>query len=457
MRVRRGVDEPARKRRRRYTKEEAELVQVVYKRIAEEKEAGKRVSVRNVKKRVSHLTSVSERSVARMYKDPDSFAPAGEAEIRDREYKLTIDMFEAVHKAVIACKTGGCTPSVRRVHALLQEVVDEEGTLVYPYCRDSLWRHMKEMGYSYERSKTYGEYVQEMESVKEQRVAYLRKIREYREEGREIFYQDESWVNANIRSPKEWKHDDMPNTDKVRGGLGKRTILCGIGSARTGWLNGRDSFLMFHGKLKVGSDYHEEMSSTVFLDWMKNKVLPFVPDRSVVVIDRATYHLTRTAETRPPNGETKAQLLQWLRARPTEERVRIRDSSGKDWTRKSDDEILLRAPVGLSLAELKVIVKKFSPEPEYEAKALIDKQERDLKLLLLPTHHPELNPIELQWGRLKAYAMRHNTSFNLPDVEKLVWDEYDRVTVEHWAGCERRAIKTENEYWKGDDFDGTEE
>jgi hypothetical protein len=251
----------------------------------------------------------------------------------------------------------------------------------------SLHNHLKRIGCTKKKSKAYGEYIQERASVALQRSRYLEVFAKYRAEKREIFYQDESWVSANTRTDTQWWHDDMePDTRVVRSGKGgERTTLCGVGSSWSGWLNGRDSFLMYHGKLRMGTDYYEEMNWKVFLDWVEGKVVPYIPNGSVLVIDRASYHLVKTDDTNGPDGDSKSiELLAWLRAKE----IPLVDSFGEDWTSKADAAILKRpnkeGTGGLSRPELQRLAKLNKPEPRYLVQDLLDAEDSDLRLL--PTH-----------------------------------------------------------------------
>lgn len=85
-------------------------------------------------------------------------------------------------------------------------------------------------------------------------------------------------------------------------------IIVGLGS--------EDDFLpisdVFIGNSKL-SDYHHEMNWLHFEEWFR-KVLNTVPDKSVLVIDRASYHMAITDETRNPTTKwRKAELIDWLR------------------------------------------------------------------------------------------------------------------------------------------------
>ena len=78
---------------------------------------------------------------------------------------------------------------------------------------------------------------------------------------------------------------------KVISGKGERCIISHLRSLKTGRFDGFD--LMFRGsKPKKPEDCHTEMDSSVFLDWLKTKVLPKLKQlgkKCVLVLARATY------------------------------------------------------------------------------------------------------------------------------------------------------------------------
>jgi len=436
-----------RRTKRRFCREEAELVCCVSEFFKEEKREGVCIGPQNVTKRQVHVFGFSRGIIEKMCSDPDSFPPAGKPETREREPTYASEIVALIHEIMVDMRTNQDTPTIRTVHARLQATLIN-GRPAYPWTFQTLHNHLQHIGYRQRKSKTYGQYIQERDSVMLQRSRYLQLVAQYRAEGREIFYQGESWVNANTGSETQWWHQDMePDLRVVRSGKGKRTILCGVGSSRCGWLNGRDSFLMFHDKHKVGTDYHEEMNPKVFLDWVRDKVAPYIASHSVLVIDRATYHLVNTADTKLPDSDKKDVLLSWLRAK----QIQPVDSFDKDWTSLPDATILQRAPNGLSTPELKRLVKLNEPEPRYEVHDVLANENRDLQLLILPTHHPELNPIELQWGRMRTHVARHNTTYKLSDVERILLKEYDRIEPRDWAGCEKKAIRWEQKWRESDD------
>ena len=55
------------------------------------------------------------------------------------------------------------------------------------------------------------------------------------------------------------------------------------------------------------------MNGPHFEDWFEKKVLPALPDKSVVVMDNAKYHSRMTEESkRPTTSWRKAEIQDWL-------------------------------------------------------------------------------------------------------------------------------------------------
>lgn len=61
--------------------------------------------------------------------------------------------------------------------------------------------------------------------------------------------------------------------------------------------------LLFTGQKREDPDYHSEMNSIVFCEWLEQTLFPKLQSdgaKRVVVLDRAKYHTILTDETRPP-------------------------------------------------------------------------------------------------------------------------------------------------------------
>ncbi|KAL4126491.1 hypothetical protein QTP88_010713 [Uroleucon formosanum] len=115
-----------------------------------------------------------------------------------------------------------------------------------------------------------------------------RDIRRYQEEGRPIYYIDETWVNAEDVAIRVWRDTTIESSQAAFSqgistgaanptGKGKRLILCHIGS-KDGFVP--DSLLYFESK-KNTNDYHDEMNGDNFRDWLEG-VLTRLKDIAVI-------------------------------------------------------------------------------------------------------------------------------------------------------------------------------
>lgn len=128
------------------------------------------------------------------------------------------------------------------------------------------------------------------------RRRFIRDIRRYRDEGRTIYFLDETWVNAGECTNKVWVDNTVKSCHDafIKGlttgaknptGKGKRLIVLHIGSSN-GFVEG--GLLCFESK-KNSADYHDEMNGDSFFEWFC-RVLPLLNENAVIVIDNASYH-----------------------------------------------------------------------------------------------------------------------------------------------------------------------
>jgi len=163
-------------------------------------------------------------------------------------------------------------------------------------------------------------------------------------------------------------------------GAGRRVIMIGIGS-KDGFLNATKCFI--GQKNNKNPDYHTEMNGEHFKEWF-GEVLEEIPDKSVVVVDQASYHKMVTEETRNPTTNwRKAAVIEWLVAQ------NVRVPSGFDEFRQ------------MNLPGLRALAKQHRVQLKYVIEEMADKCRKDVKVMWLPVAHCELNPIELIWANVK--------------------------------------------------------
>ncbi|XP_022175604.1 uncharacterized protein LOC111037372 [Myzus persicae] len=299
------------------------------------------------------------------------------------------------------------------------------------FSRTSLFRLLKSMDFVYVKRGRHSALIERMDIIIWRRD-YLRQIKQYREEGRPIYYLDETWVNAGDVNSKVWFDKTvtsarMASSEGLSTGAvnptskGKRLIVCHIGS-QDGFVPG--GLLCFESK-KNTQDYHDEMNGDSFRDWLES-ILPRLEDNAVIVMDNAPYHSVKS-EKFPTTNWRKNQIIEWLQSKG-----QVVDGT-------------------MVIAELLGQVKKI--KPMYNTYVIDEMVKADNKIVLrLPPYHCELNPIELAWAAVKKYVRDNNKTFKLQDVKQLLIEGVDRVGPEMWKNFIGHVVQEEQKAWRLDEM-----
>lgn len=241
-------------------------------------------------------------------------------------------------------------------------------------------RQLNRMGFEYKRNKPKTRSLREKESVRQQRHTYLHQVRQMRHSGYEIIYIDESFLHHHHGQQFSW----FDEGDFLERPSGKGRRWCFIHAISQNRLL-ENCLLSFEGKMSSG-DYHGSFNFEVFHEWFLKQLIPNLPKKSCIVIDRATYHMV-PEERIVPTQMKKIEIQRWL----TEKNI--------FW-----EEHWLKPKL------LDVIEQNIDKTPLVQKEA----QKRGHQLLILPVHHPELNPIELIWALVKnncGKKLRNGMSF----------------------------------------------
>lgn len=180
-----------------------------------------------------------------------------------------------------------------------------------------------------------------------------------------------------------------------------------------------NALLIFPSGRKTG-DYHDDMNYDNFRKWVTNKLIPNLPENSVLVLDNASYH--NVTSTKHPTSQTrKSDMIRWLNQRG----IHYQD----DFTKP----------------ELYKLIKMNKPtNTNYSIDAIL--AEKGHTALRLPPYHPELNPIEKIWGIVKNRVASRNVSFKLCDVQELAIQEFAKITPDDWSSVCKHVENIESEY-----------
>jgi hypothetical protein len=110
-------------------------------------------------------------------------------------------------------------------------------------------------------------------------------MKRFQEEGKEIFYVNESWIDSNITFSKRWQGETEFGIQKNYN-AGNRLILLHAGG-ENGFL--QNAMLVYKAGAATG-DYHGQMNGTNFEKWVHEMLAPNLPGASVIILDNAPYH-----------------------------------------------------------------------------------------------------------------------------------------------------------------------
>ncbi|KAM7308216.1 uncharacterized protein ISCGN_011850 [Ixodes scapularis] len=257
---------------------------------------------------------------------------------------------------------------------------------------------------------------------------YLRDITRHRQEGRQIFYLDETWVTAGHTASTVWVDSTVTSSHdafmrglttglKQPSGKGQRLIVTHIGS-EDGFVPG--CLDVFRDK-KTG-DYHDEMDGPRFEKWFDD-VLQKLPTGSVIVMDNAPYH-SRRLEAVPTTSSRKELIQGWL------------TSKGIAWDAKMLKRRLLEIVSSVKLQYVKYRVDTAA-------------ERAGCTVVRLPPYHCEFNPIELIWAQIKNRVAARNRMFKTGDVERLLKEEAEQVTASNWCNAVRHVVEVEESFKQG--------
>jgi hypothetical protein len=128
------------------------------------------------------------------------------------------------------------------------------------------------------------------------------------------------------------------------------------------------------------------MNHTNYKKWLQ-KLIPNLESKSVILVENACYHNVQL-NRHPTSNTVKSEMLFWL------------DKHGIRY--KSD----------MTKAELYDFIKMHKPQyVTFAIDCLV--AEHGHTLIRLPPYHPDLNPIENNWGNVKTRIAAKNVTFHV--------------------------------------------
>ena len=268
------------------------------------------------------------------------------------------------------------------------------------------------------------QHLKEKDYVVVARQNYLRKMRRNRVSKsnklkRPEVYLDETYVNKNHSNDFVWySSEDGPWIQKPTG-KGERLIILNA-ITKDGWVP--NAKVVFKSTRKTG-DYHGQMNGELFQKWFTDKLLPNLPDKSLIVMDNASYHNILAEYSAPTAICSKEKIRTWLE----DNKIPCKEDCLK--------------------VELIEILKKIAPEPTYAIDVIAQQQGHDI--IRTPPYHPELQPIEICWGVLKNEIAR-NCDFTMDNLYLQLENAFEKVTPQTCQKIIKKIKNVEDVFWEED-------
>lgn len=285
----------------------------------------------------------------------------------------------------------------------------------------TLGRALDRWGFTFGKG-TRSQRLKEKDHIVAARQRYLRRKRANRKgEGviRPEVYLDESYVNKNHSNDLVWYFDDDGPWIQKPTGKGERLIIINA-ITKDGWVP--EAKLTFKSTKKTG-DYHGQMNQEMFTKWFTDKLLPNIPERSLIIMDNASYHNVLSAHSAPT-------------ATCKKEKIRL-------WLEKND----LPLKADCLKVELIEILNKIAPSPTYALDEIA--AEHGHEILRTPPYHPELQPIETCWAVVKNQIAR-TCDFTMANLIAQLEDAFGSVSGKTCSGLIKKVRKVEDRFWEED-------
>lgn len=356
------------------------------------------------------------RIMADYNKDPESI-------VKDIPYRgrpahaINASLQEIVRSYIREANLAGRYVTLETIREYIQEHSPDEFHIA------TLGRTLDRWGFEFGKG-TRTQHLKEKDYVVAARQRYLRKTRINRSLNqagtiRPEVYLDESYINKNHSNDFIWySTEDGPWVQKPTG-QGERLIIMNA-ITKDGWVP--HAKMVFKSNRKTG-DYHGQMNFELFKKWFSEKLLPNIPEHSLIIFDNASYHNVLAECSAPISSSSKESIRTWL----------------------ENNKIPCSADA--LKAELIEALLKMAPEPTYAIDEIAKAQGHEV--VRTPPYHPELQPIEICWGVLKNEIARH-CDFTMKKLLTQLELAFEKVTPHTCSEIIKKVKKIEDKFWSDD-------
>lgn len=252
-----------------------------------------------------YFSGVSEKTVSRITKEATRRKIVTPGKSRPHPKKINLDDFDIcairhkIHEFYTVKKE---LPTINKLRIELRESIDFQGS------NTTLRRILKTMGFRFKRCQSKRKVLMERYDITAWRARYIERMRKNRlVDKRPVVFLDETYIHPTYHAKSCWQSAEEEGLLVSESVGGSRYIIGHAGSEK-GFVD--NALLIFKSQSK-SSDYHDDMNSSNFFKWMSDKVIPNLPENSIVVMDNAPYHCTQINKA-PTMANLKSDMQKWL-------------------------------------------------------------------------------------------------------------------------------------------------
>jgi transposase len=393
------------------------LVVNVYYQCDQERKVANYIETKDAHTRTANYTGIGRRQVVEIvgHYNKTGVVPistmAGNRSVHQTNIPALVE--EHIRELIFSKHLNGEVCTANHVKNLLDRILKRD----VPH--RTICDHLHRMGFNYSRTHKKTRSLRESQHIRQQRHTYIHDIRKFRNSGYKPVYLDESFLHHYHGHQFSWFNNDVGDYLERLGGRGRR--WCFINAMTESGLVPNAS-LIFEAK-KSSGDYHDMFNAKHFQEWWKEKLLPNIPAKCVIIVDRAPYHCV-PEEQIIARSMRKEELQNWL----TSKKISWKTEWLKPKLIETVEDSIDDTPIIQKIAE-----------------------NMGHKFLLLPVHHPELNPIELVWGIVKnecGRLLRNGIKFL--EVREHLVNAFDKITSVTCSKLHEKIREKEDEYWVAD-------
>lgn len=382
-----------------------------------------RFSLNRRRERVSDYAGISSSTVTRIKKEclmagdsklrtPGIHRTCRLSKIAQLDY-LSVHIIRNIISDFYLFKEGEVNSSI--LLETIKEKIDFPGSL------HTLRRLLEDMGFRWKkcRRRRY-QLLIEQPHLTMWRFRYLKSVRKAREENKNIIYVSESWVDNTLTFKKSWYNSDSAST--LENIERSNSLIIFHACKETGFVENVQ--LIF--KPDCLRAYNGNINDETYEKWLTNKLLPNIPQNSVIILDSSPYNSLEQNKI-PSKYATKAAMISWL------------EKNG-----------VLISP-DMYRGELFNLITKYKKnEKVYIVDEMLKAEGHTI--LRLPPYMCILNPAELAWEKVESKVRQKSLTVNSPlNLNTTVSEAMGSITAEDWERFFSEVIKIESDYSSTDE------